>query len=242
MMPLNRQDGFTLIEVVVTIVLLGIVATIAFKQIGSTVETAKVEHTKSELAQLAHAISGSPESFADGHRIDFGYYGDIGAMPPSLAALAINPGLATWNGPYVSTGTENNGYLHDAWGTVYSLTGTTVRSTGSGSAIDYSFAANASDLSDNTVSGYIVDAGNQPPGPIYKDSLLVYLTYPDGSGGYATSAYIPSRNGQFVFNSVPIGAHTLGVIYLPHADTTKFTVAVAPNQDIKLDIVLPTDI
>ena len=44
-------------------------------------------------------------------------------------------------------------------------------------------------------SGNVVDMDGTPPGPIYDDSLLVRITYPNGSGGTITARYsaLPTR-------------------------------------------------
>ena len=51
--------------------------------------------------RLAHAVAGDPDLVAGGTRSDFGYVGDIGALPSDWDDLVTNPGYSTWNGPYV---------------------------------------------------------------------------------------------------------------------------------------------
>ena len=64
MKRLRDNGGFTLIEIVLVILIMGIVAAVAVGQFGSTLETARVEHTKAELNQLARAITGNDREIA----------------------------------------------------------------------------------------------------------------------------------------------------------------------------------
>jgi general secretion pathway protein G len=235
--------GFTLIELVIVILLVGVLATIATHKMSTSIETAQYEQTKKELDQLARAIVGNPEVYVNGARTDFGYVGDVGALPPTLDALVQNPGgYATWDGPYMATSFESDGFKKDAWGVNYIYTDTLIRSTGSGSNIDKLFASNSADLLNNVVEGVVVDAGSAMPGAIYQDSLVIHLVYPDGSGSYTTASTNPDAKGNFSFPSVPIGAHMLNVIYSPDSDTVSYNVSVNPGNVVKLSIVFPADL
>ncbi|MDF1544888.1 MAG: prepilin-type N-terminal cleavage/methylation domain-containing protein [bacterium] len=239
----RHQTGFTLVELVVIIVLIGIVASVAARKMLTTVDNSKYEHTKKELDHLAWAITGNPNLFDNGARTDFGYVGDVGAFPPNLDALITNPGgYATWGGPYVIGGRTTDDFKRDAWNTVYSYAGTTLRSTGSGSNIDKLFATSGAALLSNTVSGIFIDAASQAPGLIYMDSCSVNLVYPDGTGGMATASTTPDRHGLFSFSNIPVGNHELSLIYIPDSDTTLINVCVLPGKDVKLDIVFPADL
>ena len=239
----NRNQGFTLIELVIVILLVGVLATIATRKMSVSIETAQYEQTKKELDQLARAIVGNPEVYAKGARIDFGYVGDVGALPPDLDALVENPGgYATWDGPYIDSGFSGTEHLKDAWGANYVYTDTLIRSTGSGSNIDKVFANSTADLLNNVVEGIVVDAGNTMPGAVYKDSLFIRLTYPDGTGGTMTTSTNPNAKGNFSFSNVPIGLHQLSLIYQPDTDTVSFTVAVNPGSTVKLSLVFPADL
>lgn len=238
MSTMRNISGFTLVELVIVIVILGIIGTIATRQMIGSIDDARYEQTKQELDHLAYAIAGNPAAYAGGARTDFGYVGDIGALPPTLTALAQNPGYSTWDGPYV----DANGYLTDAWNVAYAYSGINIQSTGSGSAIDKKVAATASELLANSVMGFVTDANRQPPGTIYRDSITVLLAYPDGSGGATAAAITPSADGGFTFNNVPIGNHQLRVVYLPQADTMMYPVCVPPATTVKLDIAFPADL
>ncbi|RKX27924.1 MAG: hypothetical protein DRP47_05720, partial [Candidatus Zixiibacteriota bacterium] len=132
----KQKSGFTLVELVMMIVIVGILATIATRKMSDTVEDARYQQTKKELDHLAYAIVGNPELYSKGARSDFGYVGDVGALPPNLNALVTNPGsYSTWNGPYIDSGSSGTDHLTDAWGTAYTFTDTLVRSSGSGSNI-----------------------------------------------------------------------------------------------------------
>lgn len=86
--PLSRhQRGFTLLEMLAVIVLLGIVATIVVRQVGGNVDKGKYGAGKAQLASLGMKI----ETYAL----------DAGAPPKALQQLTTRPADArNWNGPY----------------------------------------------------------------------------------------------------------------------------------------------
>lgn len=236
------RAGFTLIELVIVMLVVGIIASVATMNLSESVETAQLEQTKRELDALAIAIAGDPHAYSAGAQADFGYVGDVGSLPFSLQALVSNPGYATWDGPYIETGNSANDYRTDAWGAAYLYMDTLLRSTGSGANIDKLFAEKKADLLSNGVAGILTDASMSVPGPIYKDSVVVQLLFPDGSGSVKVEATTPSRTGAFEFNGVPIGNHTVRVIYSPRQDTLILPVTVYPRQTTRLSIVFPTDL
>ncbi len=235
--------GFTLIELIIVIIIVGIMATVAVRKLGTSLETAKYEHTKKELDALAAAMVGNPSLFAEGARTDFGYVGDVGALPPNLDALVTNPGgYTTWDGPYISRGVDPNEFKQDGWKSAYVYSDTLLRSAGSGSNIDKIIAVSSSALLGNSVQGHIVDADDEMPGAIYRDSLVIRLTYPDGSGNITTSITSPTADGSFSFSSVPIGNQRLSVIYTPDNDTATYTVSITPQSNVKIAVTFPADL
>ena len=124
-MKLDR-GGFTLVELVIIIITLGILAAVAIPKFADMFEGSKINATKKEMMQLKRAIVGSPEAVSGGEYIDRGFEGDVGFVPSGLVDLAAKPDSVAnydkltrlgWNGPYIdSSGGE---YLKDAWDVVY---------------------------------------------------------------------------------------------------------------------------
>jgi type II secretion system protein G len=142
-MLFRKNEGFTLIELIMVIVILGILSAVAVPKFFDIGSTAKTNAAMSDLQTLRSAILGDPNSRVDGVLVDQGYYGHMGAMPATLSNLTTNPGATTfdkftqtgWNGPYVTTET-----LTDPWDNAYQIDTTRVYSTGppGGSAIELS--------------------------------------------------------------------------------------------------------
>lgn len=243
MSKLRTSGGFTLIEVVLVILIIGIISGVAVSKLESTIETAQYEQTKQELDRLASAIVGDPAAYGSGSRVDFGYVGDVGALPPSLEALVSNPGgYASWQGPYISTGKSTVDFKQDGWSVNYLLQDTLIRSTGSGSNIDKVFAGATADLLQNVVEGIVLDASATAPGSTWDDQVQVDLVYPNGSGGTTTATTQPIPSGHFSFSNVPIGIHHLRVIFLPRTDTVTMPVTVYPKKTTRLEVVFPADL
>ncbi len=243
MRRLRQQHGFTMVELVIVILIIGIMSSVATMKMSETVDTTMWEQTKTELDNLAKAVAGNPELFADGARTDFGFVGDNGVIPTNLDYLVTNPGgWATWDGPYIQRGLNSDDFKKDAWNVNYVMTGTLLRSTGSGSNIDKPFASSAATLLANSVTGWVVDADRQLPPASYLDSVEVVLRYPAGTGNLVDSVLKLDSRGRFSYANIPIGSHTLKVIHLPANDTVSYSVVVYPNRDVSLDITFPADL
>jgi len=239
---LLKQDGFTLMEVVVVIIILGIIAGIAMRSLDKSLDTAKVESTKAEMEQLLFAVSGNPDLYSNGIRSDFGYVGDVGAIPPDLDALASNPGYGTWNGPYISAefAEASSEFKRDGWGDLYSYDGLTISSDGGGGGtLTRRICNSSSELLLNTVTGSITDAAGNPPGDS-SASVRIIVTYPNGAGSMKDSAVTVSAGGAFTYsNVVPIGNHLIRAVHLTRLDTVQSYISVTPNTTTYANLRFP---
>jgi len=232
----NKDTGFTLIEVVLIIVIMGILATVAMKTMQPAVDQSRIDSTVREMEILAQAVIGNKNLISDGVRSDFGYVGDVGSMPPDLDALVSNPGgYATWRGPYIMNDFLENAddYKEDGWGNAYNYSGgVIISSSGNGSPITRRFAESVNELLSNTVNGSIYDGLNAVPGDSAA-SVSVIIYYPDGAGSITTATVNPNSSGQFSFsNMIPIGNHLVRAVYLSAADTTSGYITVLPGNDV----------
>lgn len=243
----GSSQGYTLIELALVLVIIGILASIGLKSLTAVNQTSRIENTRQELDRLAYAIAGDPSLTAGGARSSFGYVGDVGGLPPNLDALVANPGgWATWNGPYItdqfSSGGGNSDFKYDAWGSAYTYAGgNTIRSTGGGLTLTRELAHTADDLLRNRVNLVVTDLDHTPPGSTYADSVVFMLSVPNGSGGVATRTRKPRADGYAAFDSIPIGVHDLRMVYLPTADTLTRRVVVEPGASSYVEISLAED-
>lgn len=104
----RRREGFTLIEVLLVVVIIGILVGIAIPRLGGRVRQAQIAAAEADVNNIGMAL-----------RL---YEVDNGTYPPSLQALITQPGNArNWRGPYLEKGLPK-----DPWGNdyVYSFPGT----------------------------------------------------------------------------------------------------------------------
>lgn len=132
--------GFTLVEIVIVIIVLGIMAGIAIPVVGSFLSSSRETATRDEMRRIAVAIAGD--------NAQRGFEGDVGGPPASLIDLVRKPDTLSawdpfldvgWNGPYLDS--TNADYARDAWDSayVYDPAARTLVSVGSGSNITITF-------------------------------------------------------------------------------------------------------
>lgn len=102
----RREDGYTLMELLVVLAILGLLASIATTMVLRYLDSAKVSTAKTELSNLEGAL-------------DLFKY-DVGRYPTTeegLQALTVAPPSAeNWNGPYIK---KTNAAGQDPWGHPY---------------------------------------------------------------------------------------------------------------------------
>jgi general secretion pathway protein G len=110
------QGGFTLVEVLLVVAILGILATIVVVNVAGRGDDARIKATRASIEGIKTALNM--------------YDVDTGRYPSSLDSLINNDGSPNWKGPYL----QSRAVPVDQWGTAFSYTtqenGFEIRSAG----------------------------------------------------------------------------------------------------------------
>jgi general secretion pathway protein G len=101
----NRRRGFTLVEIMVVVVILGILAATIIPQFVSTTQDAKIGAAKSDIAQLRNAI--------DRFNINMDRYPSTEEGLKVLVEAPSSEDSKKWRGPYIDK------LQNDPWGNTY---------------------------------------------------------------------------------------------------------------------------
>jgi len=100
----KHQRGFSLIELLIVMIILGLLASLVGPRLFGHVDDARVSTAKSQIELLGTAL--------DSYRLDIGRYP---TTEQGLDALRREPsGVRNWNGPYL-----NRDIPKDPWGNEY---------------------------------------------------------------------------------------------------------------------------
>lgn len=123
---IRHTDGFTMVEIMIALTIIGILATVGITQFTDFATDARKAVTKERIIALKTAIMGDPNFYSGGEYTKAGYQAHCGAPPTTLTNLITIPGAGTcataynpftkigWRGPYVSS--TDATWNKDAWG------------------------------------------------------------------------------------------------------------------------------
>ena len=100
----NSRAGFTLVEILLVVAILGILAGVAVVSLKGRTKSASIGATRTSIQAIQTAI--------DTYEVDNGVY------PQSLQNLLTKGNENNWNGPYIKDGRMPK----DAWGNEFSYT------------------------------------------------------------------------------------------------------------------------
>jgi general secretion pathway protein G len=101
----TRNEGYTLLELLVVLTILGLLTMMATPYVVRYIESGRVKTARTEIANIGAALDL--------------YNSDVGQYPTSVegldALVRAPPGVDNWNGPYI----KKIGALNDPWGHSY---------------------------------------------------------------------------------------------------------------------------
>jgi len=237
----RSHSGWTLIELVMVIAIIGILSAIAIRTLTGTLENARFNSTAKEMNEIVFGIVGNPDLITTFGRTDYGYVGDTGELPSNLDALFTDNGVCGWDGPYVTVDFEENpdDYKLDGWGKPYTfgINASNILQVISDSAGTKTID-DTTDLLHNTVQVQLYNSDGVPLDNLSGDINVQY-----GCGGPLADGWHPlsfnESTGKFVLNTVPIGQRL--VRGTASGDTTYKTLGVVPGSNSSLEMtVYPT--
>ena len=99
----KKQQGFSLIELLIVMVILGLIASLVGPKLFGKLGKAQQKTAKTQIEMLMATL--------DAFRLDLGRYP---SKQEGLSALFTDPGLEKWEGPYLKKEVPN-----DPWGNPY---------------------------------------------------------------------------------------------------------------------------
>lgn len=100
----GARGGFTLVEVLLVVAILGILATIVVVNVAGRGDDARIKATRASIEAIKTALNL--------------YDVDTGRYPQTLDSLINNDGSPNWKGPYLQQKTTPS----DQWGTAFGYT------------------------------------------------------------------------------------------------------------------------
>lgn len=208
-----RQRGFTIVELLIVIVVIGILAAITIVAYNGITNRAKVTTIQSDLSNATNSL----ESYKIGTSTTDQYPANS-----SIAYLKSSPGT---NFTYIVSNTLSpSGYclIADNNGTRYYSTNTNTTPTLGSSCGSYNYAINGSAESGTT-------CWNTAPGAAYEQ-----VSSPVYDGAVSMRSYAGTGSDRYVSCTVPAsGAGTWNVsaqVYLTGAGTTDYSRGIWAND------------
>jgi len=103
-LDLGSRSGFTLVEIMLVVVIIGILASVAVVATKGKTKRAAIMATKQTIEATGTAIDN--------------FEVDCGVFPASIQDLVTDPGFTGWQGPYMRGGRVPS----DAWGNALNYT------------------------------------------------------------------------------------------------------------------------